>query len=95
MIKSFKDKETEMVFHQEFSKKIPNVIQKIALRKLMMINVAEKLSDLKVPPGNHLEALSGDKAGKWSIRINNQWRIIFKPSENGRDYEDVEIIDYH
>lgn len=95
MIKSFKDKETEMVFHQEFSKKIPNDIQKIALRKLMMINVAEKLSDLKVPPGNHLEALSGDKAGKWSIRINNQWRIIFTPAENGRDYEDVEIIDYH
>lgn len=95
MIKSFKDKETEKVFFQEYSKKIPTNIQRIALRKLMMINAAEQISDLKSPPGNHLEALSGDKTGKWSIRINDQWRIIFTPSSDGRDYEDVEIIDYH
>ena len=95
MIKSFKDKETEKVFFQEYSKKIPTNIQRIALRKLMMINAAEQISDLKSPPGNHLEALSGDKTGKWSIRINDQWRIIFTPSSDGRDCEDVEIIDYH
>ena len=95
MIKSFKDKETEKVFFQEYSKKIPTNIQRIALRKLMMINAAEQISDLKSPPGNHLEALSGDKTGKWSIRINDQWRIIFTPYSDGRDYEDVEIIDYH
>ena len=95
MIRSFKCKETEKIFFQEYSKKIPNTIQKVALRKLMMIDAAEKLSDLKVPPANHLEALSGDRVGQWSIRINNQWRIVFVPSDNGKNYDDVEIIDYH
>ena len=95
MIKSFKDKETEKIFNQEFSKSLPNSIQKTALRKLMMIDAASKLSDLKVPPGNRLEQLMGDKSGKWSIRINDQWRILFIPSEDGKDYTEVEIIDYH
>lgn len=67
----------------------------MALRKLIMIDAAEKLSDLKVPPGNHLEALSGDRIGQWSIRINDQWRIVFVPSDGGKNYDDVEIIDYH
>ena len=95
MIRSFKDKETEKVFNQEFSKKIPTNIQKVALRKLMMIDASEKLSDLKIPPANHLEALTGNMVGKWSVRINDQWRIVFVPSDGGRYYDDVEIIDYH
>ena len=95
MIRSFKDKETEKIYNQEFSKKLLIDIQKVALRKLMMIDAAEKLSDLKIPPSNHLEALLGNRVGQWSIRINDQWRIVFLPSEGGRYYDDVEIIDYH
>ena len=95
MIRSFKDKETEKVFNQIFSKKLPNSIQKIALRKLMMIDASESLTDLKIPPANHLEALNGDMLGKWSIRINNQWRIVFVPSDGGKYYDEVEIVDYH
>ena len=95
MIRSFADKETEKVFNQQFSKKIPTNIQKVALRKLMMIDAAEKLTDLKIPPANHLEALSGDRLGQWSIRINDQWRIVFVPSADGKDYDNVEIVDYH
>ena len=95
MIRSFKDKETEKVFNQEYSKKLPTNIQKVALRKLMMIDAAERLSDLKIPPANHLEALSGDRTGQWSIRINDQWRVVFIPSADGSDYYDVGIVDYH
>lgn len=95
MIKSFKDKETQKIFNQKFSKSLPISIQRVALRKLMMIDAACKLSDLKVPPGNRLELLAGDKTGKWSIRINDQWRIVFVPSEDGKEYNEVEIIDYH
>ena len=95
MIRSFADKETEKVFNQFFSKRIPQTIQRVALRKLMMIDAAESLNDLKIPPANRLEALSGDKIGKWSIRINDQWRIVFAPSEGGKVYDDVEIVDYH
>ena len=95
MIRSFADKETEKVFNQQFSRKLPTNIQKVALRKLMMIDAAERLSDLKVPPSNHLEALSGDRLGQWSIRINEQWRVVFIPSNDGRDYDNVAIVDYH
>lgn len=95
MIRSFKDKETEKIFNQEYSKKLPTNIQKVALRKLMLIDAAEKLSDLKIPPANHLEALSGNRIGQWSIRINDQWRIVFVPSDGGRNYDEVEIVDYH
>ena len=95
MIKTFKGKETEKVFNQMFSTNLPVNIQKTALRKLMMINAANKLSDLRIPPANHLEKLAGDYDGQWSIRINNQWRIVFVPSENGSDYYDVDIVDYH
>ena len=95
MIRSFANKETEKVFNQQFSKKMPTNIQKVALRKLIMIDAAEKLTDLKIPPANHLEALSGDRLGQWSIRINDQWRIVFVPSADGKDYDNVEIVDYH
>ena len=95
MIRSFLNKETEKVFNQIFSKKFPTNIQKVALRKLMMIDAAERLSDLKIPPSNHLESLTGDRIGQWSIRINNQWRIVFVPTDGGRNYENVGIVDYH
>jgi len=95
MIISFLDKETEKIYNQQFSKKIPVNIQKVALRKLMMIDAAEQLSDLRIPPANHLESLNGKYVGKWSIRINDQWRIIFVPHDGGRNYTDVGIVDYH
>lgn len=95
MIIDFADKETEKVFNQEFSRKLPNSIQKVALRKLMMIDAADKLSDLKIPPNNRLEPLSGDRIGQWSIRINDQWRIVFIPIDGGKNYSRVEIVDYH
>ena len=95
MIISFKDKETEKVFNGLFSNKLPQDIQKIALRKLIMINNANNLKDLLVPPGNRLEELQGKLSGKYSIRINEQWRIIFIPDKEGRNYLDVEIVDYH
>jgi len=93
MIKSFADKETEKVFNQIFSRKLPQDIQKIALRKLIMINNAGCLEDLKVPPSNRLEALSGKRQGQYSIRINDQFRICFK--EDGNNFYDIEIVDYH
>ncbi len=93
MIKSFADKETEKVYRQEFSRKLPQAIQRIALRKLMMLNAAETMEDLRVPPSNHLERLSGDREGQYSIRINQQYRICFKVV--GKDFFDVEIVDYH
>ena len=93
MIKSFKDKETEKIYNQHFSKKLPNAIQKIALRKLMMIDNAETLQDLLVPPANKLEILKGDRKGRHSIRINDQYRVCFKFKDG--DFYDVEITDYH
>ena len=93
MIKSFKDKETEKIFKQHFSKKLPNAIQKIALRKLMMIDNAETLQDLLVPPANKLEVLKGDRKGQHSIRINDQYRVCYKFKDG--DFYDVEITDYH
>ncbi len=93
MIKNFADKETEKIYHQVFSKKLPHEIQHIALRKLIMIDNAVCLDDLKVPPGNRLEPLIGDREGQHSIRINDQYRICFKV--DGNDFRDVEIVDYH
>lgn len=93
MIKSFADKETEKIFKQSFSRKLPHSIQQIALRKLIMMDKAGGLNDLRVPPGNHLEALSGDREGQYSIRINDQYRICFGILNN--DLINVEITDYH
>ena len=93
MIKSFGDRETEKVYNQIFSKKLPQDIQHIALRKLVMIDNAGYLEDLKVPPANHLEKLSGDREGQYSIRINVQYRICF--TVDGNDFYNVEITDYH
>ncbi len=77
MIKSFRDKETEKVFNRQRSRKLPGDIQQIALRKLRMLNRAQSLQDLRVPPANRLEKLAGDRTGQFSIRINDQWRICF------------------
>ncbi len=93
MIKSFKCKETDKIFNRSFSRKLPQDIQRTALRKLRMLNRAIKLNDLKVPPSNHLEALHGNRKGQYSIRINDQWRICFKWSEG--EASSVEITDYH
>ncbi len=93
MIKSFGDKETEKTWNGIFSKKLPSDIQSIARRKLRMINNAQDINDLRVPPGNRLEKLKGDLSDFYSIRINNQWRIIFKWI--GSDAYEVQIIDYH
>ncbi len=93
MIQSFKCKETEKIFTRIFSKKFPNDIQQIALRKLRMLNRATILNDLSVPPANRLEPLKGNRKGQYSIRINDQWRVCFTWL-NGDAY-DVEIVDYH
>ncbi|MDO4204410.1 MAG: type II toxin-antitoxin system RelE/ParE family toxin [Selenomonadaceae bacterium] len=93
MIKSFKDKETQKIYNQQFSTKLPHNIQRIALRKLIMIDNAANVNDLRIPPNNHLEELHGDRKGQHSIRINEQYRICFR-EQNG-DYFDLEIVDYH
>ena len=93
MIESFSCKETEKIWNQIYSKKFPNDIQDIALRKLFMINRATDINDLKVPPGNKLEKLKGNLKGFYSIRVNDQWRICFMwLNDNAID---VHIIDYH
>ncbi len=93
MINSFADKETEKVYNQLFSTKLPHDIQRIALRKLIMIDNAACIDDLRLPPSNHLEQLQGNRKGQYSIRINDQYRICFSVKE--KDYFDVEIVDYH
>ncbi|NUO07720.1 MAG: type II toxin-antitoxin system RelE/ParE family toxin [Candidatus Brocadia sp.] len=93
MIKSFKHRETEKIYSRKGSRKLPNDIQQVALRKLRMINNAGNIEDLSVPPANRLEKLSGNRAGQYSIRINDQWRICFIWKDG--DAYDVEITDYH
>ncbi|NQT81225.1 MAG: type II toxin-antitoxin system RelE/ParE family toxin [Candidatus Aminicenantes bacterium] len=93
MLRSFKCKETEKIFKRSYSKKYPVDVQRVALRKLRMLNRAEDLNDLRVPPGNRLEALKGKRKGQHSIRINDQWRICFLWQD--KDVFDVEITDYH
>jgi proteic killer suppression protein len=93
MIRSFRDRETEAVFARHGSRRLPADLQRVALRKLVMLDAAETLSDLRVPPANRLEKLSGDREGQHSIRINERWRICFAWREG--DAHDVEIVDYH
>lgn len=93
MIKSFSDKEAERLFNREFSRRIPSDIQRPARRKLEILDAADSLEDLRIPPSNHLEKLKGDRKGQHSIRINGRWRICFVWFDN--DAFDVEIVDYH
>lgn len=93
MIRSFRCKETEGVFHREYSRKLPGDIQNVALRKLRMLARSTSLEDLRIPPANRLERLHGDREGQMSIRINDQWRICFEWRD--ADAWNVEIVDYH
>ncbi len=93
MIRSFADRVTERLFQRERVRQLPPSLLRVALRKLVQLDAATILDDLRVPPGNRLEKLSGDRAGQHSIRINDQWRICFR-WRNG-DAFDVEIVDYH
>jgi proteic killer suppression protein len=93
MIKSFADKETEKLFGRRFSRKLPQDIQRTARIKLEILDAAEVLEDLRIPPGNRLEKLSGDRKGQYSIRVDDQWRICF--IWRSGDAYDVEIVDYH
>ena len=93
MIKSFKDPEVEKKWNGDYSKKLPTQIQPIARRKLRMINNAQTINDLRIPPSNRLEKLKGDLKGLHSIRINDQWRIVF--SWRNSNAHDVNIVDYH
>jgi toxin HigB-1 len=93
MIQGFRDPETARIWSGLRSRRLPSDIQAVALRKLRLLNQARVLSDLRVPPGNRLERLSADRAGQYSIRINDQWRICFEWREGGPG--NVEIVDYH
>ena len=93
MIRSFADRETELIWSGRRSRRLPSDMQAVALRKLRLINVAKVLDDVRMPPGNRLELLKGDLAGYYSIRINDQWRICFVWSEGGAS--NVKILDYH
>lgn len=93
MIRSFACKETQALFQREKVRKIPPDLQRVALRKLRMLDAAISLEDLKIPPANRLEKLKGDRKGQYSIRINDQWRICFRFEKS--EAADVEITDYH
>ena len=93
MIQSFADKDTERLWNRERVRSIDSRIHSVALRKLRQLGYAQTLDELRIPPGNRLEALKGDRRGQLSIRINDQWRICFRWSAAGP--EEVEIVDYH
>jgi len=93
MIKSFRCKETERTFSREFSRKFPKNLQRIVYRKLIILDSADRLDDLRIPPGNRLEKLSGKREAQHGIRVNDQWRICFK--WHAGDAYEVEIADYH
>ncbi len=93
VIKTFADRETEELFRTGKARRVPSDVGRRALRKLEAVHVATKLSDLRVPPGNRLHALKGDRAGQHAIAVNDQWRICFRFDDG--DAYDVEICDYH
>jgi proteic killer suppression protein len=93
VIRSFRDKETERIWYGQRSRKFPGDIQERALRKLRQIDASLTVDDLRNPPGNRLEALRGNRAGQWSVRINDQWRICLRWKDG--EAHDVEITDYH
>lgn len=93
MIQSFADKEAARIFNRELSRRLPQDIQRAARRKLEILNTSETVADLRNPPSNKLEKLSGDRNGQYSLRINDQWRICFVWRDGNA--EQVEIVDYH
>lgn len=93
MIRSFRDRDSERLFSLSPSRRLPPDLQRPALRKLAVLDAADSLEDLRVPPGNRLEKLAGDREGQWSIRINERWRICFVWRDG--DAHEVEIVDYH
>jgi proteic killer suppression protein len=93
VIHSFADRETARLFRREPVRRFPADLRRIMLRKLVLVDAAERLDDLRVPPGNRLEKLKGGRAGEHSIRINDQWRICFRWHEGGA--YDVAVVDYH
>ncbi len=93
VLQSFSDKDTERVWQRQRSKRLDPTTQRAALRKLLILDAADQIGDLRIPPGNRLEKLKGDRANTYSIRINDQWRICFRWTNAGP--EDVEIVDYH
>ena len=93
MIRSFRDKESERIFLRERAKKFSQVVQRAALRKLLLLDAADSPEDLRVPPGNRLEKLSGDRKGQYSIRVNDQWRVCFQWRDG--DAFEIEVVDYH
>lgn len=93
VLRSFADKDTERVWRRERSRRLDHHTQRAALRKLLILDAADVLDDLRVPPGNRLEKLRGDRSGQYSVRVNQQWRICFRWTSAGP--ADVEIVDYH
>ena len=93
MIRSFRDAETERLFRRERGSKLARPLHRAAQRKLLLLDAAESLDDLRVPPGNRLEKLAGDREGQYSIRVNDQYRVCFRWA--GGDAHDVEVVDYH
>jgi len=93
VIKSFRGSRAERLFYRQPLRALPGRVQRVALRKLRMLDAATRLADLRVPPGNRLEKLRGNRAGQYSIRVNDQWRICFR-WRTGHAHE-VEIVDYH
>ena len=93
MILTFKCRDTERIWDMEPVRRLPLEVQRAARRKLVMLDAAQAVQDLRMPPGNRLEALKGDRAGQYSIRVNDQFRLCFV--WNGRNAEDVELVDYH
>lgn len=93
MIRSFRDRDTERLFHREPVRRWGPDVQRAALRKLRMLDAATVLDDLRVPPANRLEKLKGNRAGQWSIRVNDQWRVCFRWEEG--DAHAVQVVDYH
>ena len=93
MLRSFADKDTEEIWNRRRFRKLDPITARIAVRKLLILDAAVNLGDLRVPPGNRLEKLKGDRAGQYSIGVNDQWRICFKLTGSGPT--DVELVDYH
>ena len=93
MIRSFADKATQRVWREEYVRALDRSLQRAVLRKLELLHAAADVEDLRIPPGNRLERLTGDRRGQYSIRVNTQWRLCFTWHEGGAD--DVELVDYH